>query len=150
MGQCFQWKTHVQRFKGDSCSFSHDNIAFGDSGGGQRQKKDDRLLPHQIRRRNKTDGEGQKSCKESKIKKKRSSDKRSEIPSRFKFCKKKPSCKFWYPPVCQKYKSEKDVCLATNVISDMLRQKESPTKGQRTVVQKRHTKDDLENRSEGQ
>ena len=39
VGQCFQWKTHVQRFKGDSCSFSHDNIAFGDSGGGQRQKR---------------------------------------------------------------------------------------------------------------
>ena len=48
----------------------------------------------------------------------------------------KKTCNFWHPPVCQKYKSEKDVCMATNVISDMLRQKESPTKGQRKVVQK--------------
>ena len=45
-------------------------------------------------------------------------------------------CKFWHPPVCQNYKSEKDVYMATNVISDMLRQKESLTKDQRRMTRK--------------
>ena len=31
---------------------------------------------------------------------------KSEIPCRFKFCK-NPSCKFWHPPVCLNYMSEK-------------------------------------------
>ena len=32
---------------------------------------------------------------------------KSEIPCRFKFCKKKPICGFWHPPACLNYKSEK-------------------------------------------
>ena len=37
-GKCFQWKAHRQFPKRDSCSFSHDKIAFGNSGSGQRRK----------------------------------------------------------------------------------------------------------------
>ena len=48
VGNCFQLKAHGQCSKGDSCSFSHDKIASGNSGSGQRRKKDDRLLPHQF------------------------------------------------------------------------------------------------------
>ena len=38
VGECFQWKAHGQCFKGDSCSFTHDTIASGNSGEGQRRK----------------------------------------------------------------------------------------------------------------
>ena len=37
VGECFQWKAHGQCSKGDSCSFSHDTIASGNSGEGQRR-----------------------------------------------------------------------------------------------------------------
>ena len=38
VGECFRWKAHGQCSKGDSCSFSHDRIASGNSGNGQRRK----------------------------------------------------------------------------------------------------------------
>ena len=38
VGECFQWKAHGQCSKGDSCSFSHDKIACGNSGSGQRPR----------------------------------------------------------------------------------------------------------------
>ena len=38
VGECFQWKAHGQRSKGDSCSFSNDTKTFGHSGGDQRPK----------------------------------------------------------------------------------------------------------------
>ena len=38
---------------------------------------------------------------------------KSEIPCRFKFCK-NPSCKFWHPPVCQNYMSEKGCVYGNN------------------------------------
>ena len=51
-----------------------------------------------------------------------SSDKRSQIVCRVKFCK-NPSCKFWHPPVCLNYKSDKgcingDKCLFRLVESE--------------------------------
>ena len=36
--ECFQWKAHGQYSKGDSCGFSHDTTASGNSGCGQRRK----------------------------------------------------------------------------------------------------------------
>ena len=43
----------------------------------------------------------------------------------------------WHPPVCQKYKSEKRMFFwQQNVISDTLRQKESPTKEQTHLMPK--------------
>ena len=48
----------------------------------------------------------------------------------------KTSCKFRHLPVCQSYRSENDAFVVTNVISDMLRQKESPAKSQRKVVRR--------------
>ena len=68
---------------------------------GVRDKKDDRLLPHQFRRPRLTNG--RKLIKNSR--EESSSDKRREIPCRFKFCK-NPSCKFWHSLVCQNYKPE--------------------------------------------
>ena len=35
---CFQWKAHGQSSKGDSCSFSHDTKASGNSGAGKRRR----------------------------------------------------------------------------------------------------------------
>ena len=36
--ECFQWKAHGQCSTGDSCSFSHDPLASGKKGEGQRRK----------------------------------------------------------------------------------------------------------------
>ena len=36
VGECFQWKAHGQCSKGESCRFSHDTNASGNSGGSQR------------------------------------------------------------------------------------------------------------------
>ena len=36
--ECFQWKAHGQCSTGDSCSFSHDPLASGKKGKGQRRK----------------------------------------------------------------------------------------------------------------
>ena len=87
-------------------SFSHDTIAFGYSGAGQRRKGRP-PSPASHSKAKQTHGEEQKPSKESCNKEESSSDKRSEIPCRFIFFFKKPSCKFWHPPVCQNYKSEK-------------------------------------------
>ena len=88
VGECCQWKANGQCSKGDSCSFSHDKIASGSSGSGQTRK-------------------GRWSSPASLTARKRKS-----LWTRVKFhagsnSKKKKSCKFWHPPVCQNYKSEK-------------------------------------------
>ena len=69
-----------------------------------REGKDDRLLPHPIRRQSRLTARDKKSSQGLGSKQENSKDK-SEIPCRSKFCK-NPSCKSWHPPVCQKYKSE--------------------------------------------
>ena len=38
VGESFKRKAHGQRSEGDSCSFSHDELAQGDLYGGQRRK----------------------------------------------------------------------------------------------------------------
>ena len=108
--------------KGDTCIFSRDSIASGNSGAGQRRKGRS-SSPASYSKVKQTDGEGQKTSKESGNKEESSSDKRSEIPCRFKFCK-NPSCKFCF-------KSEKDENMVTNAISDMLRQRRNPAKSKK-------------------
>ena len=88
-----------------------------------RDEKDDRPSSASRSKAKQTDGEGPKSSQGSGSEQENSMDK-SEIP-----CK-NPSCKFWHPPVCLNYKSEKDA------ISDMLRHQESPTRSRRKVVRK--------------
>ena len=39
VGECFQWKAQGQCSKGDSCRFSHDKQASGNSGGGKGQRR---------------------------------------------------------------------------------------------------------------
>ena len=55
------------------------------------------------------------------------------IPCRFKFCR-NTSCNFWHPPVCLNYKFEKVVYMATNAISDMLRQKSNKVGAKKSVA----------------
>ena len=83
-----------------------------------RDQKDNRPLPHQIRRSRLTAREKILS-KESGNKHESFSDKRSKIPCRYRNCN-NPSCGFWHPPVCQNYKS-KTGCTCCNNFSDMLR-----------------------------
>ena len=88
-----------------------------------RDEKDDRLLLHQIQRQNRLTARDKKSSQGSGSKQENSSDK-SEIPCRFN------SAKIRHTSL------KKDVYMATNAISDMLRQKESLAKSQRKVVRK--------------
>ena len=130
--ECFQWKAHGQCSKGDSCSFSHDPSPL-ETRAKVRDEKDDRLLPHPTRRQSGLTARNIKPHRDQAINKKNSSDKRSEIPCRIKFCK-NLSCGFWQPPACLNNKSEKIVYMATNAVSDMLRQMESPTISRKRVV----------------
>ena len=103
VGECFQWKAHGQCSKGDSRSFSHDKLVQGGLFGGQRRKGRS-SSPAPISKA-KTDEGGEKSPNTSGNREESASDKRSEIPCRYKNCK-NPSCKFWHPSVCQNCKSE--------------------------------------------
>ena len=96
VGECFQWKAHGQCSKGDSCSFIHELAS---------QTK--RTI---VRSRNIFEsqdwGRGTKKfSKESGHREESSSDKRGNIPCRYRHCE-NPSCNYWHPPVCHNYKSE--------------------------------------------
>ena len=96
VGEC-QWKAHGQCSKEDSCSFSHDLLAFGNKGKG----------PASHSKAKQTDGEEQKSSHGS-------GNKQKTHLIRVKFhaesnSVKNPSCKFWPTPVCPNYESEKCV-----------------------------------------
>ena len=56
VGKCCHWRAHGKCSKGDSCSFSHDTVASGKCKQ-VKDQKDDRCLPHQIRRQRLTKGE---------------------------------------------------------------------------------------------
>ena len=104
-GECFQWR-HMDNVPKETHSLSHDTIASGNWRGPE-TKKDDRLL--RIAFEGKADrltASDKKPSNESSKKEESSSDRRSEIPCRYRIWK-KPSCKFWHPPVCQNKRSEK-------------------------------------------
>ena len=133
VGECFQWEAHRQCSKGDSCSFSHDTITSGNSGEGQRRRgRSSSLASHSKAKQ--TDGDGHKSSKGSGNKEESSLDK-SETPCRFKFCK-NPSWKFWHPPVCQNYKSEKGCIFGDKCHFRHVETEGKPNKNQRKVVQR--------------
>ena len=67
-------KGYGQCSKGDSCSISHDTMASGNEGDGQRRKG--RSFCPASHLKAKTDGEGQKPSMESGIREESSSDKR--------------------------------------------------------------------------
>ena len=96
VGECFQWKAHGQCSKGDSCKEACTVV---------RDEKD-RLLAHRIRRHSRLTARDKNLQRNQAIKRTTLQAKRANIPCRFKFCE-NPSCKFWHPPVCQNYKSEK-------------------------------------------
>ena len=83
----------------------------------------------------KTDGEGEKPSNESGNRDESSLDSRSKIPCRNRNCN-NPSCAFWHPPVCETASLRLDAHLATNAISDLLRQMRRPARRQRKVVRK--------------
>ena len=104
VGECFQWKSHGQCSKGDSCGFSHE-LASGNRGGGQRRKgQSSSPAPNS---KAKTDGEVEKPSKESGNIDESSSDKKEQhsVPIQ-KLLKKSRLVVFWHPPVCQNYKSK--------------------------------------------
>ena len=72
--ECFQWKSHGQCSKGDSCGFSYE-LASGNRGGGQRRKGQSSSPAPNTKA--KTDGEVEKPLKESGNRDESSSDKRA-------------------------------------------------------------------------
>ena len=119
-------KAHGQCSNGDPCSFSHDTMASGNSGAGQRRRGGS-SSPASHSKAKQKDGE--------KVNKEEISDKRSQrlYPDTeiVKTCRVSLGI---FPFRITNLK--KDVFTATNAISDMLRQKESPAKSQRRVVRK--------------
>ena len=98
-------------------------------------KNDDRLLPHQIRRQRLT-ATVKKPSKNQATKRKYLQTKGAKFHTDSEFCE-NPSCKFWHPPVCLNYRSEKRLCTwAMTAVSHMLRQTERPTRSRRKVVRK--------------
>ena len=74
VGECYQWKAHGQYCKGDSCSFSHDIQASGNSGKGQKRKGLSSSLASHSKAKQ-TDGDGQKPSQRSGTKQENSFDK---------------------------------------------------------------------------
>ena len=97
-----------------------------------RDEKDDRLLPRQNRMSRLT--KGVKSSKTSGNRKESSSDKRSKNPCRYFVIK--TSCKFSIFLCVKTTSLSLDANMEEHISSDILRQKESPVKGQRKVVRK--------------
>ena len=130
VGECFQWKSHGQCSKGDSCGFSHE-LASGNRGGGQRRKgQSSSPAPNS---KAKTDGEVEKPSKESGNIDESSSDKKEQhsVPIQ-KLFKKKAVLWFFGILQCVKTTSLRlDAHLATNAIFEMLRPIRSPARSQR-------------------
>ena len=119
--------------KGDSCTFSHDIQASGNSSGAQRRKGRS-SSPASHSKAKQTDGEGQTPSEESGNRDESLSYKRSKIPS-YRNCN-NPSCCSWHPPVSQNCKSETGCKFSNKCFFDMLRRRRSPAKSQRKVVRK--------------
>ena len=93
-----------------------------------RDEKDDRLLPHQIRRQRLTKGEKQ-------LQKQATTDTRSKIPCRYTNIKIRHVDSGILPYVITT-SLRPDAQMAKNADSDMLRLRRSPTKSQRKMVQR--------------
>ena len=105
-----------------------------------RDKKDDRLLLHPTRRQNRLTARNENLHRDQAVN-------RKTLWVRVKFHASSNSSKIrrvssGILPCFRITSLKKDVYMATNVISDMLRQKESPTKDQRKV-QKDHLRGHL-------
>ena len=118
----FQWKALGQCSKGDSCSFSHDTTASGNSDRPKGQSSSP--APNS---KAKTDGEeGNRD---------ESSDKRSQILCRYKIVKTRRVHLGIFPCVITTSLNP-DAHMAINADFDMVRQRKSPAKSQRKVVRK--------------
>ena len=137
VGECYQWKAHGQCSKGDSCSISHHTQAPGNwrrSEARAKDEKSDRLLPHPIRSKNRLTARNKNPHRYQAKKTKAiwtrvkchavsNSVKKGHVSSGILSCVRIASLK-------------NDVYVATNAISDMLRQMESPARCRKRVVQK--------------
>ena len=124
VGQCFQWKAQGRSSKGDSCSFSHEPQACGNKGRkGQRKKKDDRLLLHLFQSQNRLTA--------------KATTRKAPCIKGVKFHAETHSVKIRHVSSgiipCVRTTSLQEVVshCDKNAVSDMLRQKESPTRSRR-------------------
>ena len=131
VGVCFQWKTHEQCSKGDSCSFSHNRLAQGDLCSGQRRKgRSSSPAPNS---KAKTDEGWEKSSKQPRGKLYRQKEHNS-APLQKNV--ETPSCRFEHPPVLSKTTSlRSDAYVEEHVSWGMVRLR-SPARSQRKMVRK--------------
>ena len=130
MGECFQWKALGQCSKGDSCSFSHDELAQGDLCSGQRQNRrssSPALNSKDWRRGEKCSKTGQEGS---------SSDKKG---AKFRAVTKIVKIRHvdsGILPCVTTTSLRPDTYMEKHVSSDMLRLMKSPANSQRKVVRK--------------
>ena len=130
MGECFQWKAPGQCSKGDSCSFSHDELAQGDLCSGQRQNRrssSPALNSKDWRRGEKCSKTGQEGS---------SSDKKG---AKFRAVTKIVKIRHvdsGILPCVTTTSLRPDTYMEKHVSSDMLRLMKSPANSQRKVVRK--------------
>ena len=123
VGECFQWKAHGQCSKGDQCSFSHDKKTLAPVAK-VRDEKDDRLLPHQVRRQ-------RLSIKEATRMKALTREVRFHADTKVEKIRR---VNLASSRVSKLQSLKKDAYMATNTVFDMLRQKKTPARSQRKVV----------------
>ena len=103
VGECFQWKAHGQCSKGDSCSFNHWQTSTRTCTM-VRDEKDNRPLPHQVRRPSLTAREKHPQTQPAtEMKALRTKGAKFRAVTNIV---KKQSCNFGHRPECQNYKSE--------------------------------------------
>ena len=127
VGECFQWKAHGQCSKGDSCDFSHDIQASGNSGKGRRRKR--RSYSPASHSQNRLTARDKHPHRDQAVN-------RKTLLITVKFHADSNSVKIRRVncgtlPCVWITSLKKDVYMATNAISDMLRQKESSKKSKK-------------------
>ena len=85
-----------------------------------RDKKDDRPLPHQIRRPRLT-------AREKNPQKNQATEMKERIPRRYRNCD-DPSCKCWHPPVCLNYKTKAGCTFGRKCFFSHVEADEKPSK----------------------
>ena len=130
--ECFQWKTHGQCSKGDSCSFSDDKQVQGDLYGGQTRKG--RSSSPAPKSKAKTDEGEEKSSKN--IRQQRGRQKERNSVQLQKLGKKKSHENVGILPCVETTSLRPDANVEEHVSSNMLRLRRSPARSQRKVVRK--------------
>ena len=131
VGECFHWKAHAECSTLDSCRFSHDQLAQGDSCSGQRRKgRSSFPAPNS---KAKTDGEGETSSKNIRQQGGTLFTTGAKFHADIKIVKTR-HVNFGILPCVKTTSLRPDAYMEENVASDMLRLRRCPAISQRKMV----------------